>query len=142
MLENKTLALIGAGKLGEALVLGLLKNSPLTQKDIHATVGREQSISRVKEKLNVSVSTNNKDAISGADIVIVAVKPQKMEAVLEELKESVNENQLVISVAASISTSFVEQRLSGSIPVCKSNAKYTFSYECWNDSPLRRCLCH
>ena len=120
MLENKSLALIGAGKLGEALILGILKKSPLNHKDVVATVGRTESVKRVSDKLGVKVTKDNKDAISGADVVIVAVKPQKMEAVLEELSTVITSDQLVISVAASISTSYIEQRLKASIPVIRA----------------------
>lgn len=120
MLKNKVLTLIGAGKLGEALLEGLLKQSSIECKDMRATVGRESSVDRVKDKLGVETSTNNKDAIDGADIIILSIKPQKMQLILEEIKPILKPDQLIISVAASISTSYIQNHLGGRNPIIRA----------------------
>ena len=120
MLEDKVLTLIGAGKLGEALVLGLLKNSGLAKDDIRATVGREESVKRAIEKLDVATGLDNKAAVDGADIIILAVKPQKMDSILTQIAPVLKPEQLIISVAASVSTSFIQQRLKGDNPVIRA----------------------
>lgn len=120
MLENKKLTLLGAGKLGEALISGLIKNSPLKKEDIRLTVGRQESCERVKTKLDMEPTLDNKSAVSGADIIVIAVKPQKMDTILDEISEAVNENQLIVSVAASISTSFINKRLKCKSPVVRA----------------------
>ncbi|MBU6450640.1 MAG: pyrroline-5-carboxylate reductase [Cyanobacteria bacterium REEB67] len=111
MLKGKKLAVIGCGKLGEALVAGLCKNSELQKNDITATVGRETSIERVSKKLGIAVGVDNKAAVKGKDIVLLAVKPQNMDRVLAELKDVLTKEQLIVSVAASVTTSFCEERL-------------------------------
>lgn len=120
MLEDKVLTLIGAGKLGEALVLGLLKNSGLAKDDIRATVGHEESVKRAADKLGVATGLDNKAAVDGADIIILAVKPQKMESILAQIAPVLKPEQLIISVAASITTSYIQQRLKGDNPVIRA----------------------
>jgi pyrroline-5-carboxylate reductase len=111
MLKGKKLAVIGVGKLGEALVAGLCKNSALDKSDIVGTVGHEPSVERVGKKLGIAVSLDNKAAVKGKDIVLLAVKPQNMDRILSELKDVLTEDQLVVSVAASVTTAFCEERL-------------------------------
>ncbi|MBS1994852.1 MAG: pyrroline-5-carboxylate reductase [Cyanobacteria bacterium SZAS LIN-2] len=120
MLEGKKLAVIGVGKLGEALVAGLCKNSGLTKGDIVGTVGRESSIERVESKLGIKVGLDNKAAVKGCDIVLLAVKPQNMDRILGELKDVLNPGQLIISVAASVTTNFVEERLTAGACVVRA----------------------
>src|SRR5215472_16466880 len=99
MLAGKKIAVLGVGKLGEALVAGLLTNTGLKRKDVVGTVLHEKSRERVAHKLAIEVTTDNKGAIAGKDIVIIAVKPQNMEVLLKEVANSLSTDQLVISCA-------------------------------------------
>lgn len=121
MLAKKTLAVVGVGKLGEALISGLLKNSSLAAEDITGSVGKTTSVERVEKKLGIKVSQNNIETVKGKDIILLAVKPQNMDRVLKELKETITPNQLVISVAASVTSSLVPQeRLKEGVPVVRA----------------------
>ncbi|MCW5822290.1 MAG: pyrroline-5-carboxylate reductase [Cyanobacteria bacterium TGS_CYA1] len=120
MLKGKKLAVIGVGKLGEALITGLLKEGNLASKDICGSVCHEASLERVKNKLSIEVGLDNKKIASEADIILLAVKPQNMDSVLAQIKDVVNESKLVITVAASVSTAFVEQRLNQSVAVVRA----------------------
>lgn len=120
MLTGKKLAVIGVGKLGEALISGLLKNSDLTASDVTGSVGKTTSVERVEKKLSIKVSQDNRAAAQGKDIILLAVKPQNMDRVLKELKDVITENQVVISVAASVTTSFVQERLNAGVPVVRA----------------------
>lgn len=120
MLKGKKLAVLGVGKLGEALIAGLLKQGDLKVSDITGSVGHESSIARVKERLGINATLSNVEAVKGCDLVLLAVKPQNMDLVVREIAEVVTENQLLISVAASVTTEFVEQRLTKNIPVVRA----------------------
>ena len=122
MLAGKKLAILGVGKLGEALVSGLLAETKdgLSAGDIVGTVRHEKSLERVRQKLSIKVGTDNRLAVKGADVVLVAVKPQNMDLILKEIKDELKPNQLIISVAASVSTTFIEERLKGDIPVIRA----------------------
>lgn len=120
MLANKKVVVIGVGKIGEALVSGLINRGELKAKDIVGTVGSANGIDRAKQKLKIEVTTNNKEAVRGKDIIIVAVKPQNMDSVLREIAPELSADQVLISVAASVSTSFIEERLGKAIPVVRA----------------------
>lgn len=120
MLKGKKLAVIGVGKLGEALIAGLLKQGELTTSDIVGSVAHESSIERVKNKLGITVSLDNKKTVEGSDIILIAVKPQNMDAVINEISSSLKPSQVLISVAASVTTAFVEKRLPTKIPVIRA----------------------
>lgn len=120
MLKGKKLAVIGVGKLGEALIAGLLKQGDLKASDITGSVGHQTSISRVKERIGINVSVDNVEAVKDADIIILAVKPQNMDLVVREIDAALNEKQLIVSVAASVTTEFVQQRLTKNVPVVRA----------------------
>lgn len=118
MLEGKKLGVIGVGKLGEALVSGLLRQE--SGVEITGSVGHEPSVKRVQEKLKIQCSLDNKSVVQGKDIVLLAVKPQNMDKVVREISPYLSTDQLVITVAASVTTSYVQDRLSQPIPVVRA----------------------
>jgi pyrroline-5-carboxylate reductase len=120
MLKGKKIAVIGVGKLGEALISGLLKQGDLKASDVRGTVCHDGSIERVKERLGIETSQDNRAAVKDREIIILAVKPQNMDLVLSEISSVVTADQLVISVAASVTTSFVQDRLKQHAPVIRA----------------------
>ncbi len=120
MLEGKKLAIIGVGKIGEALVTGLLKEGYLKKEDIAGSVGHQTSVDRVAERLGIRVTMNNADLVRDRDIILIAVKPQNMDRVAREIGANLQPHQLLISVAASVNTSFIQERLQGMIPVVRA----------------------
>lgn len=119
-MKGKKLAVVGVGKLGEALISGLLKQGDLKSADIVGSVGHEASIMRVKERLGIESSLDNRQVVKDKDIILLAVKPQNMDAVLAEFADVLTPNQLVVSVAASVTTRFVEDRLKNAVPVVRA----------------------
>jgi pyrroline-5-carboxylate reductase len=120
MLEGKRIAVIGVGTLGEALVSGLLKRHELAAADVTGSVAHEASLNRVRERLGIRAMLDNREAVSGSDVVVLAVKPQNMDTVVRELAGVVRPTQLVISVAASVTSAYVESRLTGPVPVVRA----------------------
>jgi pyrroline-5-carboxylate reductase len=120
MLKDKKLGIIGAGKLGDALITGLLKKGEVQRDSIHASVGHEQSIPRVQEKLGIQATVDNREVVRQSNIILIAVKPQNMDTVVREIAPVLNPKHLLITVAASVTTSFIEQRLTGDIPVVRA----------------------
>jgi pyrroline-5-carboxylate reductase len=69
---------------------------------------------------SVSLGTDNRAAASAAEIILLCVKPQSVGVVLNEIRPELGEQKLVISIAASVPTSYIEQRLTGNIPVIRA----------------------
>src|SRR5438067_11631866 len=119
-LSDKKLAVLGTGKLGGILLRAYLKQELFSPKRVTATVKHAEKASTLSKDLGVSVTTENRKAVKGADIVLLGVKPQVVGEVLKEIAPELNEKTLVISVAASVPTSYIEQRLTGKVPVVRA----------------------
>jgi pyrroline-5-carboxylate reductase len=119
-LSDKKLAVLGAGKLGGILLRAYLKQELFSPKRVTATVKHGEKASALSRELGVSVTTENRKAVHGADIVLLGVKPQVVGDVLKEIAPELSERTLVISVAASVPTSYIEQRLGEKVPVVRA----------------------
>jgi pyrroline-5-carboxylate reductase len=119
-LSKKKVAFLGAGKMGGIILQALLKNGLLSPQSTFATVAHAERAKALASKLKVKVGTNNAEAAKGADVILIAVKPQVVEDVVREISEVVGPKQLVISVAASVPTSMIEKNLSPNVPVIRA----------------------
>jgi len=111
ILKNKKISFIGAGNMAEALVSGLLKRKALPSKSILLSDPTEKRLRHLKKTYGVNTTKSNIEAAGKGEIIVLAVKPQVMEAVLEELKNIITPDKLVISIAAGITTSFIKKHL-------------------------------
>jgi pyrroline-5-carboxylate reductase len=110
-LSNKKVAVLGAGKLGGIILQALLREGLLSKELTRATVRHSDRAFRIAEKLRIEVGTDNAKAVQDADIIFICVKPQTVQEVLEEIRPHITPGQLIISVAASVSTSQIESAL-------------------------------
>ncbi|HLF84383.1 MAG TPA: pyrroline-5-carboxylate reductase [Blastocatellia bacterium] len=120
MLKEKKIAVLGAGKLGETLIKGLLEAGVINIANVRITAGHQQRLDQMRERFNVAGSLSNKVASATADIIILAVKPQTVAVVLSEIGDSLRPSQILISVAASVSTAFIEKHLGAAVPVIRA----------------------
>jgi pyrroline-5-carboxylate reductase len=120
MLKGKKIAVLGAGKLGETLIKGLLEAEVINISDVLITAGHQHRLDQMRERFNVPGSLSNKTAAETADIIIIAVKPQTVPIVLSEIGDTLKPTQILISVAASVSTAFIEKHLKAPIPVIRA----------------------
>ncbi len=108
MLNNKIIAIIGTGNMGDALVSGLIGSKSSKPKNIICSDVRRDKLEQIKSRYKVRTTSNNLKAVSEADIVIYAVKPQLMAAVLIETSSKLNMSKLVISIAAGVPLAAME----------------------------------
>ncbi len=118
-LADKKLAVLGTGKLGGILLRAYLRQGLFSAKRVSATVRHGEKAAALKKELGVSVTTANRTAVQGADIVLLGVKPQVVSEVLKEIAPELTEKTLVISVAASVPTNYIEQHLGKKVPVVR-----------------------
>ena len=110
-LSDKKLAVLGVGKLGGILLRAYLKEGLFSTNRIAATVRHAERASALTQELGVPVSTDNPKAVRGADIILLTIKPQTVAEVLREIALEIGSQTLLVSVAASVPTSYVEQQL-------------------------------
>jgi pyrroline-5-carboxylate reductase len=112
-----TTAIIGAGVMGETLLSGLVRaGRPVSELLVGEK--RPERARELEEKYAVSV-VSNLDATKGADTIALVVKPQDMGSLLDEIGPAVRPGQLVVSLAAGITTSFLEARLPDGVAVVR-----------------------
>ena len=110
------LAILGAGKMGEALLSGLLR-AGTSPSGVVVTARRDDRVKSLRSRYGVEVASNTEAA--RADTVLIAVKPQDMAALLAEVDAVITPAQLVVSMAAGIPTAFIERRLADRVPVVR-----------------------
>ncbi len=110
-LSDEKLAVLGAGKLGGILLRAYLKQGLFVSNRVVATVKHAERAAALAKELGITVTTDNREAVKGADIVLLTIKPQTVLEVLQEIAPEIGADALLVSVAASVPTGFVEQQL-------------------------------
>jgi pyrroline-5-carboxylate reductase len=115
-MENNKIAVIGAGSMGGAILSGLIAAGTAADS-ITASTATTQSAKALSDKfgiksfaLDASPSANS-DAAENADVLLIAVKPAKVLETLEEIKATIKDGALVVSVAAGVTTESMEQAI-------------------------------
>jgi pyrroline-5-carboxylate reductase len=104
MLSGKTVGIIGAGNMGEILIRGLIQSGKVSKADITASDASENRLAYISDTYGVNTTSSNTQLVGTAAIVIIAVKPQNIDDLLEELSDSSHEGHLFISIAAGVTT--------------------------------------
>lgn len=119
MLKGKKLAIIGGGKMGSIIARGLIHQKIISTSDIRVTDIDAARLKYLRTSLKIKSSSDNRQTVREADIVILAVKPQNMAATLHEIKPSIDKSKTVISIAAGITTKFIETILGKDVRVVR-----------------------
>lgn len=114
MLEQVRFAFIGGGNMAEALVKGLLSGLGVKPQQIMATDVMPERRTYMQTTYGITASADNKHAVQESTVVILAVKPQVMPMILEEIAPVVNSETLVISIAAGITLQTLQRALGDS----------------------------
>ncbi|HZD93742.1 MAG TPA: pyrroline-5-carboxylate reductase [Candidatus Sulfotelmatobacter sp.] len=118
---KKKIAMLGCGKMGTILLESFLERKLITAQEAVATVQHgERSPELSRELGGVPVGTDNRAAVKGAATVLLGVKPQVLGQLLDEIAPALDPGTLVISIAASTTTSFIQQKLGKDVPVVRA----------------------
>jgi len=104
MLSGKIVGIIGAGNMGEVLIRGLIQSGKVKGADILASDVNQDRLAFISKTYGVRIASSNTKLVEQASIVIIAVKPQNIDDLLEELAASSHEGHLFISIAAGVTT--------------------------------------
>jgi pyrroline-5-carboxylate reductase len=118
--DAQRIAVLGAGKIGEALIAGLLSSEWRAPGDIVATGRRAERLTELHERYRVRTTLANAEAAARAALVVIAVKPQDIESLLREVGSVIEPDQTVLSVAAAVPTSRIEAALRDGVPVVRA----------------------
>lgn len=106
--------------MGEALVAGLLASGWRRPEDIVVTARSQERLEELSQRHGVNVELDNGAAVKGAEVIVLAVKPQDIDTLLASVSPHIGADQTVLSVVAAISTGAIESQLDESVPVVRA----------------------
>src|SRR5438132_869890 len=118
-MSGMKVAFLGGGRMGEALLSGLIRSGGRATDDLMVTARREDRARELGERLGVATTLSNPEAVRWANTIVLTVKPQDMEVLLEQISEDVTADHVVVSFAAGIRTSFIERFMPPQTPVVR-----------------------
>lgn len=119
MLKEIKIAFIGAGQMGTALMKGMLQAKVIQPPQIIISDVNKDRLEELRREFQVNAAENNRDAVQGANVILLAVKPQQLGDVLNEIQDCIGENQTIISIAAGVSTKTISRRIAKNIPIIR-----------------------
>jgi len=111
MLENTNITFIGSGAMATAMIAGLIEQGLLAPQRIIASDPFAAQLEKIKQRYSIKITQSNVEAVKGADIIVLAVKPQTLTAVGKELKNEIPAETLVLSILAGSTINTISQTL-------------------------------
>jgi pyrroline-5-carboxylate reductase len=118
-LKKKKIAILGAGNMGEALVKGLLRAGKTTPDALVAAEPRAERREELQKRYGIRMAAENREAAAQADLVVLAVKPQIMDAVLEDIAPAIDAKKLVLSIAAGVPIEAIARKLGAGVRIVR-----------------------
>lgn len=107
------IGIIGLGRIGRCILLGLVESKTVKKGQIRFTTKHASTTQAVEKEFGISACKNNSALVKECDLILLAVKPQGVREVLEEIAGAVKPETLIVSVVTGVSTKMIEDRLNG-----------------------------
>ncbi len=107
------MAVIGAGKMGETLISALVGSGVVDAGNVVATAKHRPRLDTMKRQFGVETTLDNAEAVRGAEVVLLCVKPQVAPPVIDEIRDSLKPDQVLVSIIAGLTTEAIESHLDG-----------------------------
>lgn len=110
MADYRKIGFIGSGKMAGAIIKGLLRIGK-PPEDLMATQAEKEGVEEKSKSLGIKVILDNKELVKNSKVIFIAVKPNQVLGVLEEIKPFVTQDKLIISIAAGVTLKKLEANL-------------------------------
>jgi len=117
---GKKIAFLGTGNMAEALVKGLLRAGSAAKEEVVCAEPRAARRDEIAQRYGVKVTDDNRAAAEECDILLLSVKPQTMDALLEEIAPAIDHKKLVVSIAAGISIQAIARKLGAGVRIVRT----------------------
>ena len=117
---NKKIGFIGCGNMGKAILGGILASNEIAKGNIFVSTKSEESRNKIENEFAVKATLDIKETAKNSDILFLAIKPNIFKNVLLEIKEYINKDTIVISIAAGISISDIEEWLGDNYKIVRT----------------------
>lgn len=105
---NKKIGFIGSGNMAKAMIGGIVKSGLVNSENIISSDLNENILASIKNEFNINTTTKSEDVVKNSDIIIVAVKPNIYDIVLESVKEFIDAKKIIVTIAAGKNISSIE----------------------------------
>lgn len=116
--KDINIGFIGCGHMASAIIKGILNADFINKENVSASEISEEFATKKGNELGIKVYTDNKAVAKNSDVIFLAVKPNLIKDVLNEIKEELSQDKLIVSIAAGVSTEKIENEI-GQIPVIR-----------------------
>jgi pyrroline-5-carboxylate reductase len=120
MALGKTICFLGSGNMAEALVKGLLRAEMATSSEIVCSDRNEERCSFFAQRYGVRSTRSNREAVQASEIVVLSVKPQVMNRLLDEIAPVLDASKLVISIAAGVPIAAIERKVGHGVRIVRT----------------------
>ena len=120
ILASHTVGFIGAGNMAEAMIGGLVRGKHVQAARITASDPRKERLDELHASLGIEATQNNRDIAQRCSLVVLSVKPQIMDKILREVGDQMKPGTLVVSIAAGVDTSTIEESLPDGVRVVRA----------------------
>jgi pyrroline-5-carboxylate reductase len=117
---SKKIGFIGAGKMAQAMIEGIIKSNKIPRENIMASAFTIKTIEKIERSHGIFTSLNNIDVARFADILILAVKPDLHASVIEEIKADIKQNTIIVTIAAGITLMDIERAFGFKVKVVRT----------------------
>lgn len=117
---SKKIGFIGCGNMAKAMIGGIIESKIVSPENIIASDGYMPSLEASKEKYGIRISKDNKEVAAESDIVFLAVKPNMYEDVISEIKDSVCENTIIVTIAPGKTLAHIEKCFDKKVKVLRT----------------------
>ncbi|WP_042274848.1 pyrroline-5-carboxylate reductase [[Clostridium] dakarense] len=105
---NKSIGFIGSGNMAKAMIGGIVKSGLVNSENIISSDLNEKTLKSIKNEFNINTTTKSDEVVKNSDIVIVAVKPNIYDVVLESVKDFIDSDKIIVTIAAGKTISSIE----------------------------------
>ena len=120
---DKKIGFIGCGNMGSAMVSGMLNSGVCTAGEVTASAQTQASLDRIAHDYGIRVTPDNREVTRNSDIVFLAVKPHLYKSVIKEIRDDVDEEKLIVAIAAGISHSRLDDCFGKPVKIIRAMPK-------------------
>jgi pyrroline-5-carboxylate reductase len=117
---DKQVGFIGCGKMAQAMISGMLQSNLLRKDQIIASARSKLTLTKVENQFQIKTTTSNQEVAGFSDFLFFAVKPNLYKKVIEEVRDFIREDVIVITIAAGIDINYMEREFGQSIKVVRT----------------------
>ena len=116
----KKIGFIGAGNMAQAMIEGMLKTNLIVRENIIASAISDETIDKIKTTYQIAATNNNKEVARFSDILFLAVKPDLHSKVIAEIRNEINRDVIIVTIAAGITLADIESEFGFSIKTVRT----------------------